>query len=268
MLGLRAPDDVIELPEKREFGIALHEILSRFHTTWGAVDFSGVAPEELVASLREHARAVFGPQIERTPGLLAFERRFDGLVDGYIEWLQQHAGGGWHWSGGEENHRRPIVLNAGREVELIGRVDRVDTQADGRSRLLDYKARAADVLKRGLKSPGEDIQLPFYGLLLPRRPGSGEYVSFDRVREDTSGVQSVAPPGAFDELIDVVEARLTADLQRIADGVALPAIGAETVCVNCEMRGLCRRDYWEISGEHGGEHGGERSDPDTEDAFA
>jgi ATP-dependent helicase/nuclease subunit B len=77
-------------------------------------------------------------------------------------------------------------------------------------------------------------------------------------------VQSVAPPGAFDELIDVVEARLTADLQRIADGVALPAIGAETVCVNCEMRGLCRRDYWEISGEHGGERG----DPDTEDAFA
>jgi ATP-dependent helicase/nuclease subunit B len=260
MLGLRAPDDVIELPEKREFGIALHEVLSRFHKAWGAVDFSAVAPVELVASLREHARAVFGPQIERTPGLLAFERRFDGLVDGYIDWLQQHAGNGWLWTGGEVNHRRTIVLNAGREVELIGRVDRVDTQADGRLRVLDYKARAADVLRRGVKSPGEDIQLPFYGLLLPRRPGSGEYVSFDRVREDTSGVKSVAPTGAFNELIDVVEARLTVDLQRMADGVAMPAIGAESVCVNCEMRGLCRRDYWK--------HGGESGDPDSGDPFA
>ena len=268
MLGLSAPDDVIELPEKREFGIALHEVLSRFHRTWGAVDFSGVAPDKLVASLREHARAVFGPQIERTPGLLAFERRFDGLVEGYIDWLQQHAGDGWLWTGGEESYRRRIVLRAGREVELIGRVDRVDATADGRTRVLDYKARAPDVLRRGLKPTGEDIQLPFYGLLLPHRPETGEYVSFDRVREVTSGVQSVAPTGAFGELIDVVEARLTADLQRIADGVALPAIGAETVCVNCEMRGLCRRDYWDSGGESDGDSGGERGDPDAGDASA
>ena len=73
-------------------------------------------------------------------------------------------------------------------------------------------------------------------------------------------MQSVAPPEAFDELIDAVEARLTADLQRIADGAPLPAIGAESVCAHCEMRGLCRRDYWESSGE--------RSDPDVGDAFA
>jgi ATP-dependent helicase/nuclease subunit B len=249
MLGLSAPDDVIELPEKREFGIALHEVLSRFHRTWGAADFSGVASEELITSLRKHAYAVFAPQIERTPGLLAFERRFDGLVEGYIAWLQLHASAGWVWTGGEESHRRPMTLSAGREVELIGRVDRVDQQADGRLRVLDYKARAADVLRRGLKSPGEDIQLPFYGLLLPRRPESGEYLSFDRVREDASGVQPVAPAEAFDELIDAVEARLTADLQRIADGAPLPAIGAESVCEYCEMRGLCRRDHWQPSAE-------------------
>jgi hypothetical protein len=25
----------------------------------------------------------------------------------------------------------------------------------------------------------------------------------------------------------------------------LPALGAPSVCEYCEMRGLCRRDYWE-----------------------
>ena len=48
----------------------------------------------------------------------------------------------------------------------------------------------------------------------------------------------------FDDLVEQVTARLRGDLQRIADGAPLPAIGAEATCGYCEMRGLCRRDYW------------------------
>jgi ATP-dependent helicase/nuclease subunit B len=58
-------------------------------------------------------------------------------------------------------------------------------------------------------------------------------------------VHQVDALGSFDNLVEAVESRLRADLQRIADGAPLPAIGADSVCARCEMRGLCRRDYWE-----------------------
>ena len=48
------------------------------------------------------------------------------------------------------------------------------------------------------------------------------------------------------ELVRQGEERLAADLQRVADGAPLPAIGAASVCQTCEMRGLCRRDYWDV----------------------
>jgi ATP-dependent helicase/nuclease subunit B len=244
MLRLAEPDDVVEVPDKRDFGIALHDVLQRFHREWRDADFNQVNAADLAASLRAQSRAVFAPQLERLPGLLAYERRFAGLVDGYVEWLQRHSREGWRWNGSEDSYRQLMPLDDERSVELGGRVDRIDVAADGRVHLLDYKARDASTLKRALSQRGEDIQLPFYGLLLPRRPDSAQYLCFDRVRDGVAGVETVTPPGAFDALMEAVSDRLRADLRRVADGAALPAIGAETVCARCEMRGLCRRDHW------------------------
>ncbi len=245
LLGLSELDDVIEMPDKRDFGEALHEILRRFHQSWGAADFAARHRAELAASLREHARAVFAPQIERTPGLLAFERRFDGLVDGYVDWLQSHCAEGWRWCASEQPRAQPLALRDGRTLALIGRIDRIDAHADGRTLVIDYKARRADDLKSSLRTAGEDIQLPLYGLLLAQRPAAAAYLAFERATEDGAGIAAVAPPQPFAELVDAVGARLRSDLQRIADGAPLPAIGARSVCERCEMRGLCRRDYWE-----------------------
>lgn len=245
LLNLAALDDVIELPDKRDFGEAVHEVLYRFHVEWGAVDFGALPAAQLGASLSDHARAVFEPQIERTPALLAFQRRFTGLIEGYVAWLQQHASQGWRWVGGEEKHALRIVLRDGREIELAGRIDRIDRHQDGRLQVLDYKARAADALKMGLKVAGEDIQLPLYGLLLAPRPAAAAYLSLDRRREEDGGVALVPAPPPLETLMHAVDTRLTADLQRIADGAALPAMGAAAVCEHCEMRGLCRRGFWE-----------------------
>jgi ATP-dependent helicase/nuclease subunit B len=260
LLRLAELDDVIEAPEKRDFGEALHEVLRRFHRAWGATDFSAVDPEQLSTSLREHANSVFAPQIERAPGTLAFERRFDGLVDGYIGWLRQHAASGWRWAGGEEKRSHRIALRDGRTVELTGRLDRIDAQSDeptdGRLLLLDYKARSASELRSRLKVPGEDVQLPFYGLLLEGRAEQAAYLSFDRAKEGEPGVERVLPQQDFGELTDAVGTRLQSDLQRIAEGAPLPANGAESVCEYCEMRGLCRRDYWKNYGEPGQEGAG------------
>jgi ATP-dependent helicase/nuclease subunit B len=254
LLGLVELEDVIEFPDKRDFGEAMHEVLRRFHRDWGGFDFSAADHVQLATNLRAVAQGVFIPRLQRMPGLLAFQRRFDRLIDGYIAWLQEHAAKGWRWRAGEEKHQSRLVLRDGREIELTGRLDRIDAQAsepdDGRVLVLDYKARSADVLRRGLVEAGEDIQLPFYGILLADRAASAAYLSFDRAKDDESGVTPVVPPQVFTELVASVADRLGADLQRIAEGAALPAIGAKSVCEYCEMRGLCRRDYWEDDTEH------------------
>jgi ATP-dependent helicase/nuclease subunit B len=249
LLQLDEPEDVIEMPDKRDFGNALHAVLRRFHAQWGGAAFEQLDAALLAGSLREHAGAVFAPLIARSPAMLAFERRFDGLVAGYVDWLRRHAAEGWRWAGGEEARTAPIVLRDGRELDLVGRIDRIDRGAQGQARVIDYKARPADALRRGLTRPGEDVQLPFYALLLGGEAGSAAYLSFDRAGVGEPGVTAVEPPQPFGELTDAVERRLRADLQRIADGAPLPALGVDSVCRHCEMRGLCRRDYW----QHGGD---------------
>jgi ATP-dependent helicase/nuclease subunit B len=248
LLRLDPLDDVIEAPGKREFGEALHDILRRFHTEWGAIDFGAVDADAVRRSLERHGRDVFGRAELRLPGLLAFERRFLGLMDDYLEWLRRHCAEGWRWSLAEHSESTPLRLGDGRAVELIGRLDRVDRRADGARMILDYKARAASDLKRKLSTAGEDVQLPFYGLLLRTAavaPVAAAYVAFDRGRIDLGGVQTVQPPQPFEPLMDDVGHRLAHDLQRIADDAPLPALGGSAVCEHCEMRGLCRRDYWE-----------------------
>ena len=244
LLRLEEPRDVIEMPEKRDFGEALHRVLHAFHSRWGGADFAAAEPRELAASLRACAAEVFDAEVVRAPGMLAFRHRFDRLVGDYVDWLRAHAAQGWRWVAGETELRQPFGLDDGRQVMLVGRLDRIEENAAGATEVIDYKARRADALRQALREPGEDIQLPFYSLLLPRPAESAAYVSFDRAREDKAGVEAVAPPQSFGELAQQVGARLRADLLRVAAGAPLPAIGIEAVCGYCEMRGLCRRDHW------------------------
>jgi ATP-dependent helicase/nuclease subunit B len=244
MLRLEEPRDVIEMPEKRDFGDALHRVLHAFHTRGGGADVAAVEPQELAASLREEADRVFDAEVARAPGMLGFRHRFDRLVDEYVQWLRGHAAQGWRWVAGETRLQRAFDFGDGRQVTLVGRLDRIEENTAGEVQVIDYKARRADVLRQVLKTPGEDIQLPFYSLLLPQPAASALYVSFDRAREDKAGVEAVTPPQPFGELVEQVAGRLRGDLQRVAAGAPLPAIGAEAVCAYCEMRGLCRRDHW------------------------
>ncbi len=251
LLGLRQPDDVVEEPAKREFGEALHAVLYRFHREWGTQDFAAVAVQRLRESLAGHVQAVFAPRLARQPAFLGLQVRCEAFVDRYVEWLQRRARAGWRWSAGERTVEASFALDGQRTIVLHGRIDRIDTDRDGRRQVIDYKARPANDLKQALAEPGEDVQLPFYGLLFALSQAgdaacaqSAAYVSFDGTTAARAAVREVAPEQPLPALIEALGARLRRDLQRICGGAPLPAIGAATVCAICEMRGLCRRDYW------------------------
>jgi ATP-dependent helicase/nuclease subunit B len=45
-------------------------------------------------------------------------------------------------------------------------------------------------------------------------------------------------------LAELLEAGMAHDMARIAAGEPLPALGEGSVCDWCEVRGLCRKDFW------------------------
>jgi ATP-dependent helicase/nuclease subunit B len=243
LLRLAELEDVPESPDKRDYGEALHEVLRRFHRACGPTAFHEIEAATLAARLRATANEVFDPLLETAPAMLSFQRRFDGLVPAYIAWLQERSRDGWRWLAAEEMHAQPLALGPGAAIELYGRVDRIDW-CGAEQELIDYKARAAGALAKRLSEAGEDVQLPFYGLLLGRRARAASYLAFERARDGEGGVTGVPAP-EFEPSMDALEARLADDLQRIAAGAAMPALGAATVCAYCEMRGLCRRGHWD-----------------------
>ncbi|MDP1897256.1 MAG: PD-(D/E)XK nuclease family protein, partial [Sulfurimicrobium sp.] len=123
-------------------------------------------------------------------------------------------------------------------LTLRGRLDRVDRKGVEQA-VLDYKTQNFDSLKKKLNPAGEDVQLACYALLFESMPRQAAFVAVDE-----EVVRQLEPPEALDELAEANLERLQAIFQFIHEGAPLPAQGVTTACQYCEMRGLCRKDYW------------------------
>jgi len=244
LLRLRDLEEVLEEPTAREYGQAVHDVLARFHVQWRDTDLRNVAAQELAASLAAHADAVFDPLIERRPRMLALRRQFVDTQAAYLRWLSRRVAQGWRFLGAEVEMTTPFEVGGTvSKVDLVGRIDRIDGCGDG-VEVLDYKTRRRQVLADELTLAGESVQLPFYGLLHAEPIARASFVYLQRTsdRRDQVGVLPTRQPYA--QLVEALRIRLRGDLQRIAAGGSLAALGNEVVCEWCEMRGLCRRDFW------------------------
>jgi ATP-dependent helicase/nuclease subunit B len=132
-----------------------------------------------------------------------------------------------------------ISLNDSRMLTLKGTLDRVDGSSEGRVAVLDYKTQDKAVLKKKLERPGEDVQLPVYALLLGETVAEAAFVGIDRGK-----AEMVPFAGDLEEGGRQALERLRAMFDAIYRGAPLPAQGVGEICGWCEMRGLCRRDYW------------------------
>jgi ATP-dependent helicase/nuclease subunit B len=104
---------------------------------------------------------------------------------------------------------------------------------------MDYKMRASADLRKSLREPGEDVQLPVYAALLGEETREAFFLALDGQQ-----VQEVAlDSGAFDEIGKAID-RLAQIYAQMRRGAPLPAQGIEAVCQRCEMAGLCRKPYW------------------------
>jgi ATP-dependent helicase/nuclease subunit B len=232
-LGLRSADELDAEVDKRDFGNWLHAVLGHFHEALKASPTSDL-PERvaLITAASERATREFALSDAE---FLPFAAAWPAVRDGYLQWLAGHEASGAAFDESEPWKELPLG-----QLQLVGRLDRIDRMPDGQAFVIDYKTESAAVTKERVKDPAEDTQLAFYAALLADDTLRAAYVN---VGEKSSGTQTVEQP-LVGPARDVLVAGILDDFTRIAEGAPLPPLGEGAVCEYCAARGLCRKDFW------------------------
>jgi ATP-dependent helicase/nuclease subunit B len=231
MLRLNELDEVREGIEKRDYGEWAHDILYRFHQQFPVL--AEHARTALEVALQHISSEVFAPIVERDYLARAWLLRWQQAISAYLDAQLKSEAEGWYYQNGEV----PFEMPLNEELTLHGRIDRVDVQAQGATRVLDYKMMDAGKLRNKLKEPGEDVQLACYAHVY-----EADEAAFISIEKDK--VVSVAPPQDAPELAQANIERLLSLFKQMRAGAAMPAHGVDEACAYCEMRGLCRKSEW------------------------
>lgn len=231
-LGLQEEDELEDELGKRDFGLWLHAVLSRFHEQKKQTPVGDLIAR--TAMLNIASEAVTQSMGLPVDAFLPWALMWPKVRDGYLNWLSSHEAQGWQFDQAETWQEIPLGA-----LTLVGRIDRVDRAGDGTLMVLDYKTENTGVTTSRLKEPLEDTQLAFYGALMDADSLRAAYVNVG----EKDGTKTF-------EQTDIVESRdaliagILDDMQRIGEGAALPALGEGTACDYCAARGLCRKDFW------------------------
>jgi ATP-dependent helicase/nuclease subunit B len=230
-LALQEPDEIDTDLDKRDFGNWLHRVLSAFHTRLAQdrdADRKRLL-DEAAESVKREMRLDEGE-------FLPFSAGWTQVREGYLSWLAKYEstiGGVFEEAEGEhERHAGPLTL--------FGRIDRVDSLPGAGRMVIDYKTESLPTTQDRVKQAGEDTQLAYYAALLDDAQLRAAYVNVGE-RGETRLVEQTDVTRARDLLI----AGITHDIERIAQGAPLKALGEGKACEWCAARGLCRRDFRE-----------------------
>jgi ATP-dependent helicase/nuclease subunit B len=238
MLKLNELDEVREDVEKRDYGELVHAVLQRFHEWHDRL--LGADRSQLERELAALSDEVFAPLVARNYLAVGWLVRWRALIPAYLDWQAAREASGWHFAAGEAARELVLVLAGGETLTLRGRLDRIDERhtADGAEyAVLDYKTQRAEGLRRRVREAGEDVQLAAYALLQEGVTGAA-YLSLDQ------NVTAVVPEEAPAVLAALDRERMVRAFSALLQGATLNAHGDSRTCRWCEMRALCRRDYW------------------------
>ena len=228
-------DDELDTPlRKRDYGDWLHATLHAFHRD--RVD----GQADLPALRRAADQALQALQLDPAAAL-AFRASLLQVLPAYLGWLAGHEAEGWRWLAGED--ALVAAPDDWAPQALRGRIDRVDQGRGGVRLVLDYKTGAYDALRKRVKQPLEDTQLPFYTALLQAQAPGGEIRAAYLALDEADGPKLV-PHDQVQATAERMLTELAVELQRLREGAPMPALGEGLTCETCEARGLCRRDDW------------------------
>jgi ATP-dependent helicase/nuclease subunit B len=237
VLRLGEMDEVSEEMGKSDYGELVHRVLERFHARHPVV--SALSESEALRALQDCVAEVFAPAVAENFLATGWRLRWEKRLSAYLVWQRGQEAQGWRWAQAETRVSRSLPLADGQSVELYGRIDRIDTHADGvaGAALYDYKTQAARVIKERL---ADDVQLPAYALM-HGNAAQAAYVALDD--DEVVAVATGENEGSLEEAAAAQGARLRAAFDAMHAGAPLPAHGVDSVCRWCEMRGLCRKAF-------------------------
>ncbi len=232
-LKLQESDELDGELGKRDFGNWLHSLLRHFHEQLKATPAGDLPAQTAMINIaaQQAARELGLSDSEFLPFAAAWPR----VREGYLQWLAEHEATGARFAQAEVAKTMPLG-----PLTLVGRIDRMDQQADGSTLVMDYKTEARTTTNERIKQGAEDTQLAFYAALLHDDTLAAAYVNLGE-KEPT---RSFAQPDIV-ELRDELIGGILSDMGRIAQGAPLPALGEGKACDFCAARGLCRKDFRE-----------------------
>jgi ATP-dependent helicase/nuclease subunit B len=165
---------------------------------------------------------------------LPFAASWPQVRSAYLLWLSGHEAEGARFQAAEDRHEMPLG-----DLTLVGRIDRIDRNAQGVRQVIDYKTESRETTQQRIRQPLEDSQLAFYAALLDDDTLEAMYL---HIAESGPTKAFVQPDivGLRDQLVEAMQH----DMARITAGAPMPALGAGSACDYCAARGLCRRDFW------------------------
>jgi len=218
---------------KRDFGNWLHALLRHFHEALVVAPTTRL--EERLTMIDAAAdRATLELGLAQNE-FLPFAASWPRVRATYLKWLVDHEGEGASFVQGEAWKEMPLG-----DLTLAGRIDRIDHLADGTALVIDYKTEARAKTTERIKHASEDTQLAFYAALLHDDTLAALYLNVGELQATHAYRQP-----AIVELRDQLVVGIQDDMQRIAGGAPMPALGEGTACDFCAARGLCRKDFWE-----------------------
>ena len=240
-LRLSVPDELEAQPDARDWGNFLHRTLKAFHESRGDARPGKDADRDALERCAQATLVKMG--LAETPAFIPYLAVWPPVREGYLAWLPGHEALATF-----DRAETRLTASAG-PYTLVGEIDRIDrVRSDGVmvDWVMDYKSERPEKTRQRVKHPFEDTQLAFYAALLPDGPLRAGYLSLRDGR--TQGIEKAT---AMFEQEDIEAARdallagVQADLDRIEQGHALPALGEGAACEHCRARGLCRKDFWE-----------------------
>ena len=233
-LRLQEPEELESELGKRDFGNWLHSLLHHFHNALKEAQVQDLPAR--VAMIN-----VAAGRATRELGLsdsefLPFAAAWGPVRDGYLAWLAGHEATGAQFEAGETWREMPLG-----ELTLLGKIDRIDRDADGHTLLIDYKTEPRTTTAQRIRDGAEDTQLAFYAALMADDTLAAAYVNLGE-KEPT---RTYGQPDIV-ELRDALIDSILLDMARIARGAVLPALGEGKACDYCAARGMCRKDFWTV----------------------
>ncbi|MFP8835829.1 RecB family exonuclease [Hydrogenophaga sp. XSHU_21] len=241
-LRLAEADELDTEPDQRDMGIWLHAVLRAFHEARGDQRPGTDADRAALDALAEEVASEIGLGSEQSAGFLPYRAQWPGLRDGYLRWLEGH----------EATGARFVAAEADRETSvgrwrLHGRLDRIDQRpVDGTSRplVIDYKTENRSKTEARIKEPFEDTQIAFYAALLGDDEAGAAYLSLTDGRTVPDEATRLMEPDDLPAVRQALMRGIEHDMERLAAGAGLPALGEGRACEHCAARGLCRKDFW------------------------